>query len=169
MDAITALKTRVSRPRLSDRLENPDRLQDVFSAALRAADHAQLRPWRFLVIEGERRTALADLMEAVLAAGSDDDVSDSRREQARAKAFRAPVIVVAICQYREHPKVPQWEQMLSTGAAVQNMLVAAHAIGLGAIWRTGELVVHPVMRQGLKLAGNESIVGFIYLGEPEGE
>lgn len=167
MDALTALHSRVSSPRMTQREPDQQVLDQVFGAALRAADHALLRPWRFLVIRGESRRELGRLfVEATRDA--QPDASDPLLDKAMLKALRAPVIVVAISSPRHHPKVPVFEQELSTGAAVQNMLNAAYALQLGAIWRTGSMADADRVRDGLDLAREERIIAFLYLGYADG-
>lgn len=165
MDALDALQSRASVAKLSDPAPDARQRDAIFSAATRAADHKLLQPWRFLVIEGEGRQSLGDLFcDAMLA--DDPDASQSALESLRKKPLRAPLIVVAVASCREHPKVPEVEQLLSTGAAVQNMLVASHALGVGAFWRTGAMAYHPVVLKGLGLGPAERIVGYLYLGTP---
>lgn len=167
MDALTALHSRVSVPRLGGAAPDEDTLENIFRAALRAPDHAQLRPWRFLTIRGESRVRLGDLF-AEAQAGDDPLISEAALQKAHAKPLRAPLIVVVIASVTPHPKVPDIEQVISAGAAAHSMLVAAHAQGVGAMWRTGAMAYHPRVREGLGLSEGESIVAFLYLGEPEG-
>ncbi|MBU2098515.1 MAG: nitroreductase family protein, partial [Gammaproteobacteria bacterium] len=86
----------------------------------------------------------------------------------RAKALRAPLILIGIASPKEHPKVPVAEQHLSAGGALQNILTAAHALDVGAIWRTGPMASHPVVHRGLGLTSHETIIGFIYMGTIDG-
>ena len=166
MDTLTTLHNRVSASRMATEEPAPEVLESVFRAALRAADHGRLRPWRFLVIRGEARARLGDLFaDTILAANP--GIRDAKLDKARGKALRSPVIVVAISSPRPHPKVPAFEQELSTGAAVQNMLNAAYALELGAIWRTGPMADAPQVRNGLGLEHEERIIGFLYLGYPD--
>ena len=167
MDALTVLHNRVSSSRMSPEEPDQQTLDRVFRAALRAADHALLRPWRFLVIRGEGRRNLGQLFAEATRA-EQPDTSAAMLDNTIAKALRAPVIVVAISSPKPHPKVPVFEQELSTGAAVQNMLNAAYAQNLGAIWRTGSVAEAPAVRQGLELAADERIIGFLYLGYDAG-
>ncbi|WP_193165304.1 nitroreductase family protein [Microbulbifer hainanensis] len=164
MDALTALHNRVSCGLLTDPAPSAQQRQDIFRAALRAADHGCLRPWRFLVIEGEARNRLGEIF--LRAAGRDaaEPLTDAQRERTLAMPLRAPLIIVAITRLQEHPKVPHLEQHMSTAGAVQAMLTAAYAQGLGAYWRTGPLAYSPVVAEGLGLAENERIDGFIYCG-----
>ena len=77
------------------------------------------------------------------------------------------LVAIACCQ--NHPKVPEIEQIITVGAAVQNLLTAAFALHIGAYWRTGSLAYNPDVHHLLKMAMNEKIVGFIYLGTPDGQ
>jgi nitroreductase len=127
-----------------------------------------LRPWRFLTISGDAREALGELF--VIAQQVDSpDMTAVQQQRMLAKPMRAPLIVVVIAVLTEHAKVPELEQLLSAGAAAQNMLVAAHAMGLGAIWRTGGMSYHPAVRQGLGLDEHERLLGFLYIGQIEGK
>lgn len=165
MDALDALHQRVSVAKLTEPAPDNDQRQAIFRAATRAADHKYLQPWRFLVIEGKGRERLGELFCA--AARSDNpDLAKSALEALRNKPLRAPMLVVAIASVQEQPKVPMVEQLLSAGAAVQNMLVAAHALGVGAFWRTGPMAYHPKVLEGLGLGPAEQIVAYLYLGAP---
>lgn len=167
MDALDALHQRSSVPRLGDPLPSEEMLENIYKAAFRAADHAVLRPWRFLVIKGDSRERLGELF--VQAGKARDAALDAATEaKLRSKPLRAPLILVCISSYKPHPKVPEIEQDLSAGAATQNMLTAAFAQGLGAMWRTGSLAYNPVVKDGLGLDENEKIIGFLYIGTIDG-
>jgi nitroreductase len=167
MDALKALQTRVSAPRLDEPGPSTEQLQQLWRAAARAADHALLRPWRFLVISGKRREALGELfVQATLKA--DPDTPAAKLDKTRGKPLRAPTIITVVAHCSEHPNVPAIEQQLSAAAAAQNIINAAYALGLGAMWRTGSMAYADEVRQGLGLQDNESIVGFLYLGQPAG-
>lgn len=166
MDALKVLHERRSVAKLTDPAPDEAQRRAIFSAALRAADHGRLRPWRFLVIEG--RSALLELGDLLCRAAVEDnpEMPEAARQAQRHKPLRAPTVVVAIARCQDHPSVPEVEQLISAGAGVQNMLNAAHALGLGAFWRTGAMAYHPTVRRGLGLASGEHIVGFLYLGTP---
>ena len=166
VDALDALHKRVSSPRLSGEVDHAA-LANIFRAALRAPDHAQLRPWRFLTVSGESREHLGELF-AQARLTEDPSLTQAELQKVKKKPMRAPMLVVAIVSFKDHPKVPEVEQILSTGAAVQNMLVAAFAQGVGAMWRTGSLTYNRMVADGLGLDDGETIAGFLYLGEPIG-
>jgi len=164
MDALEALQQRVSCPVLHEPGPTQDQLDNLFRAALRSPDHGAMRPWRFLLIEGD--AAREKLGELYLkgALDADPDLAVEKQEKMRKAPFRAPTMVVVIASTREHPKVPVSEQLISAGCAAQNMLVAAHAQGVGAMWRTGAMAYNTVVKEGLGLAAGEEIVGYLYLG-----
>ena len=168
MDALEALHLRVSAPRLGGEVPSRVILDNMFKAALRAPDHAQLRPWRFLLVAGTDRDRLGDVfVQAQLQ--DDPELSDAAIAKARGKPRRAPLIIVVIASTREHPKVPEIEQLLSAGAAAQNMLIAAHAQGIGAMWRTGGMAYHATVLHALGLQSNEKLMGFLYVGSIDGK
>ncbi|WP_022961911.1 nitroreductase family protein [Halopseudomonas pelagia] len=167
MDALQALHSRVSVPRLIGPAPTPDQQQALFKAALRAPDHAWLRPWRFLVVQGAALGALGRIFRRAALADA-PDIAEEALVRFEQLPLRAPMIIVAISCHRVHEKVPRIEQDLSCAAAVSNMLVAAHAMGLGAVWRTGSLAYHEVVRQGLGLTEDEQLIAFLYLGQPAG-
>jgi nitroreductase len=167
MDAITALTTRNSASRLTGDAPGPAERAQIFRAALRAPDHAHLRPWHFLVVEGEARVQLGAALVAA-ARRAYPELSEQEAAKLRGNPLRAPLVVIVVARTREHPKVPEVEQLLSAGAAAQNMLVAAHALGFGAMWRTGPVTYLPELREELGLLPNDRPVGFLYLGEVDG-
>jgi len=158
---------RVSFPRLGLPAPESKILERIYRSALRAPDHMRLRPWRYLLVEGDARLALGDLF-CDAAERDDPNLTDSQREKFRAMPMRAPVIVIAVSANIEHPKVPVEEQVISCGVGVGYMLLALQAEGFGGVWRTGSLAENSWVKAGLGIAGHETLVGFLYLGTPEG-
>lgn len=167
MKALDALLSRSSSPKLSDPLPNEEILENIYRSALRAADHGVLRPWRFLIIKGAARNRLGELFVAA-AMQQDPQTSVEKQASLKQKALRAPLILVIISNPVEDPKVPVFEQDLSAAAATQNMLLAAYAQGVGAMWRTGSMAYDRTVMQGLGLTAAEKIIGFLYLGTATG-
>ncbi|WP_111640452.1 nitroreductase family protein [Marinimicrobium alkaliphilum] len=167
MNAIEMLHNRRSIGKLSAPAPDARQRDAIFTAALRAADHGNLKPWRFLVVEGDGLAALGQAY-ADAALEADPDLPEEVQDSYRRMPTRAPLVVVAIASCQEHPKVPESEQLISAGAAVQNMLNAAYALDVGAFWRTGPLAYHPGVMRRLGLGEHERIVGFLYLGTPAG-
>lgn len=165
MNALELVLNRVSCSKLKKPAPTAEQRSVMYQAALRAADHANLQPWRFLEIEHSGLDHLGDLLLSA-ARLSDPELTEVQAERLKKKPFRAPLIIAAIARTIAHPKVPEWEQLISAGCAVQNMINAAFALGVGAYWRTGSLVEDPVVMEGLGLQAGEKLIGFIYLGTP---
>lgn len=166
MDALTALLTRQSVSQLGEPAPSPAQREAILKAGLRANDHGRLRPWRFLLIEGAARQRLGALFVEVKRQ-EQPDFPREEQEKLAAKALRAPLIITVIARPQPHDKVPEIEQLLSAGAAAQLMMVAAHAQGIGAVWRTGGMAYDKRVHAGLGLADNERIIGFLYMGTPK--
>src|SRR5690606_17083760 len=167
MDALDLLLNRVSVTRLCEPAPDAAQLDLLFRAALRAPDHGQLRPWRFLTIDGEARERLGELfVEALMV--SESQPSEEALQKARKMPMRAPMLVVVIARVLPHPKIPESEQMLAVSCAAHGLLLAAHAQGIGAVWRTGAFAYDPKVSSGLGLSAQERVLGFLYLGTPEG-
>ena len=167
MDAITALLTRNSAARLAEPAPAGAAREQIFRAALRAPDHARLQPWHFLVVEGQGRNALGAAMARALQRHAPDSSADAL-DKLRVNPLRAPLVIVLVARVAEQPKVPEIEQLLATACAAQNMLLAAHALGFGGIWRTGAVTYTAALREELDLPASDRVIGFLYLGTPEG-
>lgn len=168
MDALTLLHERSSMGKLTEPAPTADQLSDLYQAALRAPDHKELRPWRFIEFSGEGRARLGELFaEAELQA--DPAASDATCDAARKKPLRAPMVIAVIAKVTpEISQVPKIEQVISAGCAAHGILLAAHALGLGAMWRSGKYAFDPVVRKGLSLGEDDEVVAFIYLGSLAG-
>lgn len=163
MDAIKAITERVSVTKLTGPGPNEEQLNILYRAAFRAPDHAWMRPWRYLTIKDEGLTRLGEVFSeaGVLAT---PDLAEDKIQKLMDMPKRAPVVIVAIANIQPHAKVPAMEQRLAVGAGIQNILTAAYALGLGAVWRSGAMAQSNHVNESLGLATNEEIIGFIYLG-----
>ena len=166
-DILRFLQTRNSAPRLTAPAPAGAELEEMFRAALRVPDHAWLRPWRFITIAGERRAEFGRVLEHCLRLRQ-PDADAAALEKARNAPLRAPLLVAVVVTLKEHPKVPHIEQRLSAGCAAHAILLAAEALGYAGIWRTGASSFDRDVMDQLGLAGNEELVGFVYLGSREG-
>lgn len=159
METCEAILTRRSVPKMTERVPDRALIERLLECAVRAPTHHLTQPWRFLVLTG---SALTELGEA-WAAGTEREGSDP--EKVRAKPLRAPVILCVISRPKSHlPKVVEMEEHYAVGAAMQNILLSAHDMGLGAMLRTGPPAALPEVRTYLGVADDEHIAGFIYLG-----
>lgn len=141
---------------------NAAQLEMAFQAALTAPDHHRLKPTHFIVVQTDQREAFGELLvEAVRDLGMTDE---QQVERVRHHPLRAPVLVLAVTRFQDHPKVPQFEQTLSSGAAIQNFLLSLQAQGFSSMWRSGAVVESTLLKQKLGLHAHDLISGIIYLG-----
>jgi nitroreductase len=162
MDLLTAIESRASALKLSEPGPSHEHIERIVRAGVRAPDHGRLRPWRFVVLEGEARRTLADAMANVFQAKL-PQASPQQLDAERAKAMRAPTIIVAAARITAG-KIPAIEQIIAVGAAVQNMFLAANALGYGAMWKTGAAAYDASCKTALGLSADDHIVGLLYLG-----
>jgi len=140
-----------------------DELRSMLTIAARVPDHAKLVPWRFVVIAGERRGALGRVIgEAFVAANPGGDGVASA--EARTRVMTAPLVVAVVFSPKTHPKVPEWEQILSTGAACMSLLIAAKAHGYGAVWLSEWYTYDRRVLKELGLSDAEKLAGFVHIG-----
>ena len=167
---LNQLQQRNSSPanRLAEPAPDDQQIAEILRCAVAAPDHARLRPWRFIVIRGSARNALGDVF-AEIALSKDPDSTEDNLQRLREKPLRAPLIITVVTRLTSgHPKTPEVEQILSTGAAVQQLLLGANALGFGAVWLTGSNAYDPRVKSALSLDSNEDVAGFIYIGTESG-
>lgn len=156
MNVLDALTSRRSCCELGDAAPGDEQLLRLVEAAAGAPDHGRLRPWRLVVHRGASRRRLSE----ALAAGS------ATPDRERAKPLRAPLLVSIVFCPVDGGKIPCWEQLASVAALVYGLSLALHAQGWGSIWRTGPRLAEPAVREFLGLAGNEQLLGWLYVGTP---
>lgn len=141
---------------------NAAQLEIAFQAALTAPDHHRLKPTHFIVVKGQQREMFGELlMDAVRDLGDQDEAQIERVKQ---HPLRAPLLVLAVTRFQEHPKVPEFEQTLSSGAAIQNLLLSLQAQGFSTMWRSGAVVESKLLKRKLGLQEHDLISGIIYVG-----
>ncbi|UAA40447.1 NAD(P)H nitroreductase [Paraneptunicella aestuarii] len=163
MDALDLLLNRRSNGRLKEPAPDAKSLQNILDAALRVPDHAGLTPWRFIVCTGEGLDRLGSLFQE---AARYHEMSQADIERASSLPTRAPMVIIAIMTYSEHPKVPRVEQIASAACTVQAMQMTAVAQSFSGIWRTGVYAQSEFVKQSLGLNQDDEILGFLYLGTP---
>lgn len=163
---LSLLKTRRSaRPRdLCAPAPSDQQIREMLEIAARTPDHGKLSPWRFVIVPGERREALAGLFGTALAR-EEPDAPPAKVEKALDLARSAGALVVVLSAPIEAHKVPVWEQQLSCGAAAMNLLWAAHAMGFVGGWITGWQAYSPTVA-GAFCGPGERIAGFVFIGHP---
>lgn len=168
MSLTELIRSRTSVAKLVAPAPDKATLDEAFACALRAPDHRVLRPWRYLVIHQAQLSALGDLFVEA-SRQHNAALEEQEIEKLKKMPLRAPMVVVAITAYKDDPKVPRDEQTLSTGASVQNFLLALQAKGFASMWRTGPMADNAVVMAGLGLQAHEKIAGFLYVGSPNGD
>jgi len=138
----------------------------IFDAALRAPDHGNLRPWRFVTIRGDARGRLGDVLVDLACARSPGEPRSAHAHR-RQKANAAPLVIALGAALSDHPTVPETEQLLAVGAATMNMLNAIHALGYGSFWATGPDSYDTAMHAALGFQSSERLLGFLFVGTPQ--
>ena len=167
MDAMQNILTRNSPRELTNPIPSGAEMQEIYHAALRAPDHAWLRPSRFIEVTGKGLEKLSKIF-IEFAKHEFEDVTPEQLEKYRAAPFRAPMVIILTTKVTEHPKVPKVEQMLSTATAAENILLALHAKNYAGMWRTGKFAFHEKLAQYLNLSSDHEVIGYLYVGTPSG-
>ena len=166
-DALDLLKSRrsVKPAEMTGPGPSADQLQAMLTVASRVPDHGKLTPWRFIVFEGDSRLAIGDAIAALFRADRPDATAE-QIEFERRRLARAPLVVAVVSRAAPHVKIPEWEQLMSAGAATMNLVTAAHAHGFAANWLTEWYAYDRRVLDALGLAPHERIVGFVHIGTP---
>jgi nitroreductase len=145
---------------------SPAELDTILTIASRVPDHKKLAPWRFIVLEGDARARLGEVVAEACIAAEQEPPSPVRLETERTRLMRAPLVIAVVSRVTPHRSAPEWEQVLSAGAACLNLCLAANALGYGTSWITEWIAYNAAVGVALHLADNERIAGFIYIGTP---
>ena len=166
MDVLEAIHARHSQGKVKPDSLPRELIEKLLDAAVQAPNHYKVRPWRFVVLMGKGRNQLAEIMVASQHERHPEFPPEAF-DKTRALPLRAPVIIAVGVDKPSEPKVLDIENVCAAAAATENLLLAAHAIGLGAKWRTGEWARDSKVKQFLGFETDQHIIGFIYLGYPE--
>jgi nitroreductase len=171
MDVIQAIETRQSMGRVKQEPVPKELVERILESAVHAPNHRLTEPWRFHVFTGKGRGELARVRAEIArlqaeAEGESEEMAAGRISRERKKAFRAPV-VIAVVSEAGRDEVETLENYAACAAAVQNMQLTAHSLGLATIWRTGPLAYHQYMRGFFGLEDGDRIVAYLYLGYPD--
>jgi nitroreductase len=166
MEVFEAIYTRHSQGKVKPDPLPRALIEKLLDAAVQAPNHYKVRPWRFVVLTGEGRNKLGNVMAASQQERHPDFPADAF-DKCRALPFRAPVVIAVGVDKPSEAKVLEIENICAAAAATQNLLLAAHAMGLGAKWRTSEWARDPLVKRFLGFDADQHIIGFIYVGYPE--
>lgn len=168
MDAIEAIFSRQSVKNVRPDPVPRALIEQLLAAGAQAPNHHKVRPWRFVVLTGAARNRLGDVMAQALLRHNPAALEAAVAIE-RAKPLRAPVLIAVGVDKASAPKVVEYENVCAAAAAAENILLAAHALGLGGMWRSGQPIFEPAVRQALGLAADQQMVGFLYIGYPAAE
>lgn len=143
----------------------PQEIEILLTIASRVPDHGKLTPWRFLVFEGSARHRAGAIAASILET-DDPAIADARRQAELTRFSRAPLVIGVISRAGPHVKIPEWEQVLSAGAACMNLVIAANAMGYVAAWLTDWCAYDRRFYGAIGLRDGEKIAGFVHIGRP---
>ena len=168
MDAIEAIHTRHSVGKMKPDPIAREKIEMLLDAAVQAPNHHKVRPWRFVVLTGDGRNRLGDVMEHVFHQRF-PDIGPEALAKERAKPLRSPVIIVVGVDKPTESKVLEIENVCAAAAACQNILIAAQALGMAGHWRTGDAARQPEIKKFLGFSEDQQVIAFLYIGYPEVE
>ncbi|MDQ3539156.1 MAG: nitroreductase [Chloroflexota bacterium] len=162
---LETLRKRRSIGKMTAQVPHQNLIRQIIEAGTWAPNHHLTEPWRFFVLQGEARTALGKVMSGVAAARETDPaVASQAAERAITKPLRAPYVIAVGVEPSIDPSIPPIEEIAAGCAAVQNMLLAAEALGLAAIWRSGWIAFEPEVREHFGISPRGTMLGFVYVG-----
>ena len=164
-DALELLKTRRSLKPVELCGPGPSaaEIDTLLTVASRVPDHGKLVPWRFIVFEGEARLAAGAAIEAAFRAKY-PDAKLEQIEYEQKRLARAPLVIAVVSRAAPHVKIPEWEQVLSAGAAATSLVFAAHALGFAASWLTEWYSYDRRVLDALGVKPDERVAGFVHIG-----
>jgi nitroreductase len=140
-------------------------IETFLTIASRVPDHGKLTPWRFLIFEGAARER-AGAIAAEILRGDDPALPEARVQAELTRFTRAPLVIAVISRAAPHVKIPEWEQVLSAGAACANLVIAANAMGYVTAWLTEWCAYDRRFCQAIGIGADEKIAGFVHIGRP---
>jgi nitroreductase len=167
IDFLTTRRSTVARM-MGDPGPNDDELRQIMEAGMRVPDHGRLTPWRFIVIRSDARDTIGDVIVNSFKRNNPDAIQE-QIEIEQERLTRAPIVIAVVSRVHREHKIPVWEQILSSGAACQTMLIAAQSMGYAAQWLTEWYAYDSDVKKAIGAEADDEIAGFVYLGNPVGE
>jgi nitroreductase len=166
-EALQLLKTRKSVPASFLAAPGPGEAEiaEIIAIASRVPDHGKLVPWRFIVFAGDAGKQASEALAGIFAK-KNPAAEQKQLDEERVRLARAPLVIAVVSKAAPHPKIPEWEQILSAGNAAMNVVMAAHALGYAAQWTTGWIAYDDDAGKLLGLNPGERFVAFVHIGTP---
>jgi nitroreductase len=161
--ALQPLLTRRSTAALYPPEPTAEEIDAILAVAASVPDHGGLRPWRFVVVSGEAREAFGEAL-AQAALESAPGLDEGGQERIRSKAFVAPALIAVAARIDTRAKVPAWEQVASASCAGYAIALAAHQLGLGAIWKSAPVHEGVAIQKALDLTPDDRFLGWVNIG-----
>ena len=168
METFDAIRSRHSIAKVKPDALPRETIEKLLDAGNQAPNHHRTRPWRLFVLTGDARSRLGDVM-AASQLDREPAATPEQLDKTRALPLRAPVIIAVSVDAPTEERVIAIENVCAAAAACQNILLAAHELGLGAIWRTGTWARDAKVKAFFGLAPELDLIAFIYVGIPDGE
>ena len=165
MDILEGIRTRHSVGKVKPDPVAREVIEQLLLAGAQAPNHHNVRPWRFVVLTGKARERLGDLF-AELLSEAQPDLPPAGLEKERAKPLRAPLLIAVGVDRPEEARVSELENICAAAAACENILLAAHALGMEGIWRSGAQTTNKRVKSFLGLDPGQHLIAFLYLGFP---
>jgi nitroreductase len=162
MDTLEAIRTRRTVGKSEGDVPR-ETIAELIEAATWAPNHKLTQPWKFTVVAGAARERLGEVWASEAVADVDPAKRDAIFEGEKKKPLRSPVLIIVSVRTDKNPVTAE-EDLIATAAATQNILLAAHAKGLSAAWKTGKIVSSPGVKRFLGLDPSDRIIAVVYLG-----
>lgn len=165
---IEYLKTRRSMPAFQMKEPGPSKaeIEEILTLATRVPDHGKLAPWRFIVMTGDERQRIS-LALSRIARAERPDLSEEMIKVEETRFTRAPVVIAVVSRAAPHIKIPEWEQLMSAGAACLNMVISANALGYVSNWLTEWMAYSEKAYEIIGVKPGEKIAGFVHIGSTD--
>lgn len=168
-ELITSLLNRYSSAskKLNTPSPNQDELNTMLSTAMTVPDFGGLRPWKYVVVQGDARAKLGDVFAQAYITRQEtngEPVDEARANEMREKPMRAPLIIVAAAKIKPHKKAKEQDQLISAALGAQHIQLSAQALGYDSIWLSGINTRDPLVKSALGFTDEHTVVGFLYIG-----
>lgn len=144
---------------------DPEQLRQILTIGTRVPDHGKLAPWRLIVIAGDERAKAGERL-AEIAKAKNPQIEEVALENERRQFLPAPLTIGVLSKAAPHPKIPEFEQLISAGNVAFNLEHAAFALGFAATWVTRWYAYDETASLMLGAREGERFVGFISIGTP---
>ncbi|RBW70536.1 nitroreductase family protein [Bacillus taeanensis] len=170
MSLMKIIQNRRSIGKVKEVVPNKEKIEQILEAGRWAPSHYRTEPWKFIVLQGEARIKLGEAYAEINLEEMEQPTAEEKKqayEKGVKKAKRAPVIIALIVEPVSGETIEWIEEVEACACAAQNMMLMAHELGLGTIWRTGKPTYHRIMKETFNVSNKGMVLGFLYIGYPD--